>query len=273
MLRRVVDDGIVLVSTGGSDFTRPNGTATRVDGGYVVNGRKIFSSQVPVGDVFSTMFTYEDPDEGRRVLSMGIPVKSDGIEIIENWDAMGMRGTGSHDVQMTDVFVSDAAGDVEAPMGCHRSAVDDDHRPRTPPGRRGVLRRRRRCPRSSDRATERGDEGTRPARATHGRIARLQDAHRALEPVRCDGGDRATTPNRRWRTWFAPCKPSVCVAEEAVAACDLAIQAVGGAGYFRGSGFEQAVRDVRGVQFHPLTPELTLLHAGKVALGQPAEEF
>ena len=54
MLRRVVDDRIVFVSTGGSDFTRPNGTAEKVDGGYVVNGRKVFASQVPVGDVFST---------------------------------------------------------------------------------------------------------------------------------------------------------------------------------------------------------------------------
>jgi alkylation response protein AidB-like acyl-CoA dehydrogenase len=63
------------------------------------------------------------------------------------------------------------------------------------------------------------------------------------------------------------------VAQEAVSACDLAMEIVGGASYFRKLGIEQAVRDVRGVMFHPLTPELTLLHAGKVALGLPAEEM
>jgi alkylation response protein AidB-like acyl-CoA dehydrogenase len=63
------------------------------------------------------------------------------------------------------------------------------------------------------------------------------------------------------------------VAEESVSACDLVLQAIGGGGYYRNAGFEQAIRDIRGVQFHPISPELTLLHAGKVALGQPAEEL
>ena len=63
------------------------------------------------------------------------------------------------------------------------------------------------------------------------------------------------------------------IAEEAVSATDVALEVVGGAGYYRKLGIEQALRDVRGVQFHPLTPELTLLHAGKVALGIPADEM
>jgi len=63
------------------------------------------------------------------------------------------------------------------------------------------------------------------------------------------------------------------IAEEAVSACDVALSATGGAGYYRKLGIEQALRDVRGVGFHPLTPELTLIHAGKVALGIPADEM
>ena len=73
-LRRVADEGIVLVSTGGADFTRPRGSATKVDGGYLVSGRKIFASQAPVGTVMSTMFPYDDPDEGLIVLNMAVPM-------------------------------------------------------------------------------------------------------------------------------------------------------------------------------------------------------
>jgi alkylation response protein AidB-like acyl-CoA dehydrogenase len=63
------------------------------------------------------------------------------------------------------------------------------------------------------------------------------------------------------------------VATEAVAACDLALEAAGGKAYFRSAGLERAARDVRGVLFHPFTPELTLLHAGRVALGVTADEW
>ena len=77
-LRRVADEGIVLVSTGGADLTRPRGTAEKVEGGYQVSGRKVFASQAPVGTVLSTMFPYDDPDEGRIVLNMAVPMASDG---------------------------------------------------------------------------------------------------------------------------------------------------------------------------------------------------
>ena len=104
-LRRIAEEGIVLVSTGGGDFTRPRGTATKVDGGYRVTGRKPFASQAPVGVALSTMFCFDDPAQGPRVLNMSVPFASEGVTIDETWDALGMRGTGSHDITFDDVFV------------------------------------------------------------------------------------------------------------------------------------------------------------------------
>ena len=39
----------------------------------------------------------------------------------------------------------------------------------------------------------------------------------------------------------------------------------------RGPPIERAYRDIRAAKFHPLTPEDTLVHAGRLALGQPCD--
>ncbi len=116
-LRRVAEEGIVLVSTGGGDFTHPKGEATKVEGGYRVSGRKRFASQSTVGTVMSTMFEFDDPEEGRRVLNMAVPFASDGVTVLDNWNTLGMRGTASNDVVLEDVFVPDERVLANRPHG------------------------------------------------------------------------------------------------------------------------------------------------------------
>ena len=116
-LRRVADEGIVLVSTGGADLTHPRGEATKVDGGYRVSGRKVFASQSSAGTVMSTMFAYDDPEQGRRVLNMAVPIASEGVTVLDNWDTLGMRGTASNDIVLEDVFVPDERVLANRPYG------------------------------------------------------------------------------------------------------------------------------------------------------------
>ena len=61
------------------------------------------------------------------------------------------------------------------------------------------------------------------------------------------------------------------VALAGIEVCDLAMDVAGGAAYYRTSPIEQCYRDIRGAKFHPLSPEATLLHAGRLALGQPCD--
>ena len=117
ILRRVADEGAVLMTSGGSDWVYPTGTAIKEDGGYRVTGRKAFCSQAPVAAILNTAAVYDDPVEGPVVLVMGVPTDSEGFEIIETWDTMGMRATGSHDVQLNDVFVTDAQVVGRRPWG------------------------------------------------------------------------------------------------------------------------------------------------------------
>ena len=55
--------------------------------------------------------------------------------------------------------------------------------------------------------------------------------------------------------------------------CDVAMEVAGGSAFYRGSVIERAYRDIRAAKFHPFSPEATLLHAGQVALGLPADRF
>ena len=41
----------------------------------------------------------------------------------------------------------------------------------------------------------------------------------------------------------------------------------------RARSIERCYRDIRAVKFHPLTPEATLVHAGRLALGLPVDAF
>ena len=49
------------------------------------------------------------------------------------------------------------------------------------------------------------------------------------------------------------------------------MEVAGGAAFFKGSPIERAYRDIRGAKLHPFTPEATLLHAGRLALGLPCD--
>lgn len=63
------------------------------------------------------------------------------------------------------------------------------------------------------------------------------------------------------------------VALGGIEVCDLAMEVAGGQAYFKGSPIEQAYRDIRAVKFHPFDNEQTLLHAGRLALGLPCDEW
>ncbi|MDJ0707613.1 MAG: acyl-CoA dehydrogenase family protein [Leptolyngbyaceae cyanobacterium MO_188.B28] len=109
MLKRIADQSLLLLSSGGSDWLQGSGTATRVEGGYLISARKVFSSGAPAGNLLITSAIYDDPDAGATVLHFAVPMTASGISIVPTWQAMGMRGTGSHDIVLSNVFVPDQA--------------------------------------------------------------------------------------------------------------------------------------------------------------------
>jgi indole-3-acetate monooxygenase len=94
--------------TGG--VTKPTGTAVVVPGGYRVSGRWVFGSCCQHSRwLFSGCVVVEDgsprrlPDGSVETRLCYLP--GDAIEVIDTWTSTGLRGTGSHDYAVRDVFV------------------------------------------------------------------------------------------------------------------------------------------------------------------------
>ncbi|UBF25089.1 acyl-CoA/acyl-ACP dehydrogenase [Kovacikia minuta CCNUW1] len=117
LLKRIAAEQIILVSSGGSDWLPSSGTAVRVEGGFRINARKAFASGAPIGDLLMTSAVYEDPDAGATVLHFGVPMGAAGVTLEPTWQTLGMRGTGSHDIVLSDVFVPDAGVSLKREQG------------------------------------------------------------------------------------------------------------------------------------------------------------
>ena len=91
-----------------SSFIFPAGRARKVDGGYVLRGRWPFSSGVNCSawNMLASVVSSEDDADGIEYRIFLLP-KSD-YRIKDTWDATGLRGTGSNDVEVDDAFVAQA---------------------------------------------------------------------------------------------------------------------------------------------------------------------
>lgn len=109
MLQKVVNNQLVLISTGARDWLDSNGEMKKTEGGYLVSAKKQFASQSLAGDVAVTSAPYLHPDNGWQVLHFAVPMKAEGVSVLDDWDVMGMRATGSQTIVFDKVFVPDAA--------------------------------------------------------------------------------------------------------------------------------------------------------------------
>ena len=83
----------------------PQGRARRVDGGWQVSGQWPFASGCHHATFFWGQCVVQD-SEPLRLLEVLVPRSS--YEILDTWHVNGLRGTGSHDVAVHDLFVPDS---------------------------------------------------------------------------------------------------------------------------------------------------------------------
>jgi alkylation response protein AidB-like acyl-CoA dehydrogenase len=87
-----------------SGALNPVGRATRVDGGVRVHGRWPFASGCLHSDWFWGQCLIE---EGGRTQPLEVLVPRSEFQVLDTWNVAGLRGSGSHDVVIENVFVAD----------------------------------------------------------------------------------------------------------------------------------------------------------------------
>ena len=268
VLRRVAAEGIVIATSGGSDWLWPTATAVPDGAGFRVSGRKAFCSQSPQATVVATCAAVGDD-----VLHFSVPFAAEGVRIEETWDTLGMRGTASHDVVLDDVFVPADKIAGKRPYGEFGVPLLAAALHFAPVGAAtyyGIAAGARDAAVAAATAGSRGPQSMALLPRVQRQIglidAKLRGAWWALMGAIDElGDDYGATPSALATVMVAKRQ----VVTEAVEVVNLAMDVVGGRSYFKRSPLERAYRDVRAGTFHPLTPELTLAYAGKLALGDP----
>lgn len=285
---RLPDRGAEEIYSRGADiliaaqYGCPLNTAS-TEGGYRVSGRAPFVSNCLDADwIASTAFV-----DGNRESQVMVYFPREGCEILDTWDAMGMRGTGSHDISVTDLFVPErrtftmvpefeagshyqgplyrfplagiaAAGIPPVMLGAARKALDDVTElalTKKPVAAGGLLR---------ERSSAQANLAKAEAVLRSGRSL-LHDTLREAWQRSLDG--RPHSMKQRADLLLA----MTHALNSAVEAVELACSVAGTTAVRASNPFERYLRDAQTLRHHAFAAESRYETVGKVYLGIPPD--
>jgi alkylation response protein AidB-like acyl-CoA dehydrogenase len=268
LLKRVAAEDLVLVSTGGADWLLGSGKATRVDGGYRVTGRKIFCSGAPAGGLMMTTAVVDDPADGPTVLQIAVPTNAQGVKMENDWRALGMRGTGSHDISFEDVFVPDAAVALRRPSGKWHPLIHTVAMVALPVFNSvyvGVAEAARDL--AIETARRRRDD-----RLVQSHAGEMENELTSAQLALARMIDIAMTSMPGAETTAETMCCRAILGRGARATVDKAMDLAGGGSFLRKNALERLFRDVQGVRYHPLQEKPQTVLAGRFVLGLPLDD-
>ena len=265
VLERVAADEAVLVSTGANDWMDSNGTARRVEGGYRITARKPFASGAPLGNILMTSAVSDESSGSQEVLHFPVPMASEGVSLLDDWKAMGMRSTGSHTVVLSDVFVPEEAIALRRPRGQFHpvwNTVIAVAMPLIMSVYVGVAESAAR--KAQDLTLSRKGDPTIPFLLGEMNNA-LTAAQLAVDDMIRLAADLDFTPGLELSSRMLTRK--TLAARQVVATAEKALELAGGAGFYSAAGLERLLRDAHAAQFHPLPEKRQQAFTGRVLMG------
>ncbi|EIV92521.1 acyl-CoA dehydrogenase family protein [Frankia sp. QA3] len=253
-------------------------------GGWRIHGKKTWATLCLGADIVAFNATITDTDgqlpadfteHAAREAVFVLPMDSPGISIIETWDTMGMRATGTHTIVFNDVpapagsyggnFRNGLFGEFEwasmsfasVYLGLAEKAYAET---------REILKKK------SLGATMEGKDvalkGIGFVQYGLGKmLVDVETAARALETtgrILIEGRDAEWNPSARTALIDVT---KVTATETAIRVTDAALRLVGGSSFRRGHVLERLYRDARGGPFHPLTTDQAYDLLGRAELG------
>ena len=267
LLKRVAKERIFLLSSGGSDWIAGSGKAEKVDGGYRITARKIFSSGAPTGDLLMTGAVLESEGEPPTVLHFGVPMSSPHVKVLDTWRTLGMRSTGSHDIMIDGHVVPEAAVAARRTSGEWHPLfhiIGTIAFPLVYAAYLGVAESARDLALAMARKRQASHHVVELAGRMETELTGARLAHESmLAAVRLN----APSPQTVNQVMIG----KHLVTRHAIAAVELAMELAGGAGFYRAAGLERRFRDIQAARYHPLQSGPQAQYAGSLALGLPVD--
>jgi alkylation response protein AidB-like acyl-CoA dehydrogenase len=277
-LLRKIASGRLIVGGSGSEpdnaapFLRPRATARRVDGGWIVNGRKIFGTQSIALDLYFTEATCDNGSEKATIITFLIPRDTPGLIIKDDWHTMGMRSTASNSTELKDAFVPELSVILERPVLTSGGVINTFIRAPFSIGAVyigiAIAARNFVVDFMKDRPRFPLKKPMSHLPSVYNKVGEMDMLIESARAVMWKAA--AEVEQEKPRTWARKSVAARMVAmENSVRAVDLALRAVGGASYFKRLPLERYYRDVRAGLYHPFDSDETLEFLGKSAFGIP----
>jgi len=264
MLRKVAAENLVLVTSGGADWLAGSGTLTKVEGGFKMNGRKIFGSGAPAANVLMTTGIYDDPANGPTVIHFPVPMNAPGVTVLDTWRVLGMRGTGSHDIELKDVFVPEAVTQgVRRPAGKWHPSVHGVCLIALPVVYAAYLGVAENARDLALAAAKKRKEDPNTASLVGEMEAQLVTA----QAVHADMVALVGTAKPGPETSVAQLTRRGVVASAIIRTVEKALEVAGGGGFYRSATLERLFRDVQAGRYHPMPDRPRERLTGRVLLG------
>jgi alkylation response protein AidB-like acyl-CoA dehydrogenase len=282
-IEEVVQKRMVIataVSEPGQDLTWPSAIAIRTDSGWRISGRKIFCTMSPAADLLYVTVSFVDSDDQYLYGYARIPKDAPGVIVHNDWDALGMRASGSHSLTLDNVEVPASA----LPGGFRAGSLTAGYMEGNltagllhASSSLGIAEAASACVMEMLAKKRSGSERERPRdivlaaeayadlsamRALISRTGSLIDDYYADHPASDGRVEEITAIFTEVQT------AKTFINEAAMRVVDRALALSGGAGYMAKHPLSRAYRDVRaGAFMHPLGANRAYEFIGQVALG------